>query len=158
MSNYHHSEFLGFATSAPPNIVPDWLFEALFFPPIKTRDGIPVEAPYRLRKIEAQLMKEGFDVLTADPDHHGPYIEEAKVLAVHTMSRLKNRDRFRVEAMNDLHRKLPVKCLKHGFYWVKIIMRSYLRGKWYRPLLSPLYKLIIWLIERSPRQYSTERL
>ena len=89
MSNYHHSEFLGFATSAPPNIVPDWLFEALFFPPIKTRDGIPVEAPYRLRKIEAQLMKEGFDVLTADPDHHGPYIEEAKVLAVHTMSRLR---------------------------------------------------------------------
>jgi radical SAM superfamily enzyme YgiQ (UPF0313 family) len=85
MSNYHHSEFLGFAASAPPNIVPDWFFEALFFPPIKVRDGVPQEAPYGLRKIEAQLMKEGFNVLTVDPDHLSPYIEEAKVLGVHTM-------------------------------------------------------------------------
>jgi len=146
MSNYHHSEFLGFAASAPPNIVPDWFFEALFFPPIKMRDGVPVEAPYRLRKIEAQLMKEGFDFPTADPQSLHRRSESA---GSSYNEQTQDRDRFRVEAMNELHRKLPVKCLKHGLYWVKIIMRSYLRGKWYRPLLSPLYKLIIWLIERK---------
>jgi radical SAM superfamily enzyme YgiQ (UPF0313 family) len=85
MSNYHQREFLGFAASAPPNVVPDWFFETLFFPPIKTRDDVPVEAPYGLRKIEAQLMKEGFHVLTLGPDHLRPYIEEAKVLGIHIM-------------------------------------------------------------------------
>ncbi|MBS7643789.1 B12-binding domain-containing radical SAM protein [Candidatus Bathyarchaeota archaeon] len=85
MSNYHGNEFIGFGSTAPPNIVPDLLFKALFFPPIKTRDGIPVEVPYGLRKIEAQLMEEGLDVLTVDPDHLNRYIGEAKVLGVHVM-------------------------------------------------------------------------
>jgi hypothetical protein len=85
MSNYHCNEFLGFGSTAPPNVVPEWLFRKLFFPPIKTRGGIPVEAPYGLRKIEAQLMDEGLDVLTVDPDHLGLYIKEAKVLGIHVM-------------------------------------------------------------------------
>ena len=85
MSDYHHNVFLGFGTCAPPNVIPDWLYKFLFFPPIKTRDGIPVAAPYGLRKIEAQLLKEGFDVLTVDPDHLGKYIDEAKVLGINVM-------------------------------------------------------------------------
>jgi len=66
MSNYRNDEFLGFGTTAPPNVVPDWFFQLLFFPPIKTLNGIPIQAPYGLRKIEAQLLNEGFEVLTAD--------------------------------------------------------------------------------------------
>jgi hypothetical protein len=85
MSNYHHNEFAGFGSTAPPAIVPEWFFKSLFFPPIKMNDGIPIEAPYGLRKIEAQLMNEGFDVLTVDPDHLNRYLHKAKVLGVHVM-------------------------------------------------------------------------
>ena len=85
MSDYHRSEFVGFGTCAPPNFVPEWFYRALFFPKIKTKNGIPVAAPYGLRKIEAQLIKEGFDVLTVDPDHLDKYIDNAKVLGIHVM-------------------------------------------------------------------------
>lgn len=85
MSNYHGKEFLGFATSAPPKILPTWLYKFMFFPPIKNKNGIPIEAPYALRKIEAKLLDEGFNVLTVDPDHLKKYIKNAKVLCVHVM-------------------------------------------------------------------------
>ena len=85
MSDYHRNEFIGFGTCAPPNFVPEWFYQTLFFPKIKTKNGIPVAAPYGLRKIEAQLIKEGFDVLTVDPDHLGKYLDEAKVLGIHVM-------------------------------------------------------------------------
>ncbi len=85
MSNYHRNEFLGFAASAPPKFIPEQLFKIMFFPPIKSRKGIPYEAPYALRKIEAQLMSEGFNVLVVDPDHLGQYLDSAKALAVTAM-------------------------------------------------------------------------
>ncbi|MBC7131409.1 B12-binding domain-containing radical SAM protein, partial [Candidatus Bathyarchaeota archaeon] len=85
MSDYHHNEFVGFGTCAPPNVIPDWLYSWLFFPPIKTKDGMPVAAPYGLRKIEAQLLMEGFDVVTVDPDHLAKYLDDAKVLGIHVM-------------------------------------------------------------------------
>jgi radical SAM superfamily enzyme YgiQ (UPF0313 family) len=85
MSDYHKNEFLGFGTCAPPNVIPDWLYRLLFFPPIKTDKGMPVAAPYGLRKIEAQLLSEDFDVLTVDPDHLKKYIDDATVLGVHVM-------------------------------------------------------------------------
>lgn len=85
MSDYHKNEFVGFGTCAPPNVVPEWFFKALFFPPIKTRNGIPYAAPYGLRKAEAQLINEGFEVLTVDPDHLNRYIEDAKVLGIYVM-------------------------------------------------------------------------
>jgi len=44
-----------------------------------------VEAPYGLRKVEAQLIIEGFKVLTVDPDRLGLYIDTAHVLGVYTM-------------------------------------------------------------------------
>jgi len=85
MSNYHSNEFIGFGTTAPSNVFPNWLYQRLFFPPIKTKRGIPIQAPYGLRKIEAQLLNEGFNVLTVDPDHLKRYIDNAKVLGIHTM-------------------------------------------------------------------------
>lgn len=85
MSDYRHNEFLGFGTCAPPNFVPDFLYRWLFFPPIKTKKGLPEAAPYGLRKIEAQLLKEGFNVLTVAPNHLGKYVGQAKVLGVHVM-------------------------------------------------------------------------
>jgi radical SAM superfamily enzyme YgiQ (UPF0313 family) len=85
MSNYHNNEFLGFGTCAPPNFVPEWLYTYLFFPHIKTKKGVPVAAPYGLRKTEAQLQKEGFNVTTVSPKHLKLFISEAKVLGIHVM-------------------------------------------------------------------------
>jgi radical SAM superfamily enzyme YgiQ (UPF0313 family) len=84
MSTYHQNEFLGFGTCAPPNFIPEWLFSYLFFPPVKTSNGHPWMAPYGLRKTEAQLIKEGFNVSTVSPNHIGD-LEDAKVLGIHAM-------------------------------------------------------------------------
>ncbi|MGZ4851297.1 MAG: B12-binding domain-containing radical SAM protein [Candidatus Bathyarchaeia archaeon] len=85
MSNYHNNEFLGFGTCAPPNFIPEWLYSYLFFPPVKTNNGHPSQAPYGLRKTEAQLLKEGFLVETVSPKYLGNFLENAKVLGVHAM-------------------------------------------------------------------------
>ncbi len=83
MSNHHRKEFLGFGTSAPPNWLPEWLFRFLFFPKIKTIDGLPVEAPYGIRKIEAKLIDEGFDVKTVYPDYIDKF--DPKVIGISVM-------------------------------------------------------------------------
>jgi radical SAM superfamily enzyme YgiQ (UPF0313 family) len=85
MSTYHSNEFLGFGTTAPENFFPDSIYQWLIFPPMKTKNGVPQQAPYGLRKIEAQLLNEGLNVLTVDPDHLKNYINQAKVLGVHVM-------------------------------------------------------------------------
>jgi radical SAM superfamily enzyme YgiQ (UPF0313 family) len=85
MSDYHHSEFLGFGACAPSNFIPDLLYEQLFFPAIKTIEGKPFAAPYGLRKIESQLVKEGLKVSIVAPDHLGPSLKRAKVLGIHVM-------------------------------------------------------------------------
>jgi radical SAM superfamily enzyme YgiQ (UPF0313 family) len=85
MSNYHNNEFLGFGTCAPPNFIPEWIYSYLFFPPLKTKGGHPNQAPYGLRKTEAQLLKEGFNVETVSPKFLGKYLKNAKVLGIHTM-------------------------------------------------------------------------
>jgi radical SAM superfamily enzyme YgiQ (UPF0313 family) len=85
MSNYHNNEFLGFGTCAPPNFVPEWLYSYLFFPPLQTSSGRPWTAPYGLRKIEAQLLKEGFNVDTVSPNHMGNSLKDAKVLGIYAM-------------------------------------------------------------------------
>jgi len=85
MSNYHNNEFLGFGTCAPPNLIPDWFYSFLFFPPLRSEHGIPAEAPYGLRKIEAQLLKEGFNVATVNPDKLGEFVADARIIGIHTM-------------------------------------------------------------------------
>ena len=85
MSNYHNNEFVGFGACAPPNFIPEWFYSFLFFPPIKTINGVPSAAPYGLRKVEAQLLKEGFHVVTVDPEHIGEYIGEAKIIGIYAM-------------------------------------------------------------------------
>jgi radical SAM superfamily enzyme YgiQ (UPF0313 family) len=85
MSNYHHNEFLGFGTCAPPNFIPEWLYSYLFFPPLETSSGRPWTAPYGLRKTEAQLLKEGFKVDTVSPNALGKRLAATKVLGIYTM-------------------------------------------------------------------------
>ena len=85
MSNYHQNEFLGFGTCAPPNFIPEWLYSYLFFPPIRTKKGYPWQAPYGLRKTEAQLLNEGFNVKTVSPMSLKWHLKGVKVLGIHTM-------------------------------------------------------------------------
>ena len=85
MSDYHGNEFIGFGTCAPPNFIPEWIYSYLFFPPIKTRKGVPFAAPYGLRKIEAQLLREGFSVETVSPEHVKEYIGSVKTIGIYTM-------------------------------------------------------------------------
>lgn len=85
MSSYHDNEFIGFGTCAPHNIIPDAIFSYLFFPPLKTNKGYPYTAPYGLRKIEAQLKKENFDVNTIDPRYLQKYIDDVKVIGIYVM-------------------------------------------------------------------------
>lgn len=85
MSDYHKNEFLGFGTCAPPNFIPDWLFSYLFFPALENRRGQPWMAPYGLRKTEAQLLKDGFQVETVSPDHLKNSLNSAKALGIHVM-------------------------------------------------------------------------
>lgn len=42
-----------------------------------------MEAPYGLRKVEAELINEKFDVLTVDPDYLDNYISGAGALGIH---------------------------------------------------------------------------
>jgi len=85
MSNYHNNEFLGFGTCAPPNFIPEWLYSYMFFPSLKSKSGHLTAAPYGLRKTEAQLLKEGFNVETVSPNHLSKYLKDAKVLGIHAM-------------------------------------------------------------------------
>ena len=85
MSNYRHNEFLGFGACAPPNFIPDEMYKWLFFPTVKQVDDAPASAPYGLRKIEAQLLNEGFNVQTVLPNHLKNHVADAKVLGIHVM-------------------------------------------------------------------------
>ncbi|MCW4024806.1 MAG: B12-binding domain-containing radical SAM protein [Candidatus Bathyarchaeota archaeon] len=85
MSNYHNNEFLGFGTCAPPNFIPEWLFSYLFFPPMKSQKGSPETAPYGLRKMEAQLRKDGFNVTIVSPNHLKEHLKETKVIGIQVM-------------------------------------------------------------------------
>ena len=56
-----------------------------FLPKIKIKTRLPSSGPYGLRKLEAQLLKDGFNVETASPNHLGAFLKDAKILGIHTM-------------------------------------------------------------------------
>ncbi len=85
MSDHHGSEFLGFGTCIPAYPLPMSVYQRLFFPPMKNEFGVPKAAPYGLRKVEAILLKNGFNVTVVDPDHLEWYLQNADVLAISVM-------------------------------------------------------------------------
>jgi len=81
------------------------------------------------------------------------------------LGRLKDKDWFTMEQMNDLQMELLIKCLRHDIYWAKEIMKSYFKGKWYSRILSFLYWLFVKIVERKaknvyniPIQLKTHRI
>ena len=88
MSNHHGKEFLGFGTCSPPTVVPAWFIKSFFYPKVESKNGIVKQAPYGLRKIEAKLIEEGFDVVTVHPYDIDKYLGEAKAVGVSVMDPL----------------------------------------------------------------------
>jgi len=43
--------------------------------------------------------------------------------------------------MNELHRELLIKCLKHDFYWIDNLIDLAFAGKWSAKLIRPFYRL-----------------
>ncbi|MHA2204124.1 MAG: B12-binding domain-containing radical SAM protein [Candidatus Hodarchaeales archaeon] len=72
MSDYHGSIFFGFSSCLPDNLLPDFIHEKTFIPTLRAHpDGSAKVAPIGIRKVEAALLKNGFDgeVVVAHPDH-----------------------------------------------------------------------------------------
>ena len=63
------------------------------------------------------------------------------------MGKLKDKEWFKKEEMNELHRELLIKCLRHDVRWAKIIANEYFQEKKSHLLLKPLYHLFIKIIE-----------
>ncbi|HZY70926.1 MAG TPA: radical SAM protein [Thermoplasmata archaeon] len=84
MSNHHGKEFLGFGTTTPAYVLPEAVYQRLFFPLMPTDDaGFPRQAPYGMRKVEASLIDAGIDARIVHPSHLDKYMPgEAKVLMV----------------------------------------------------------------------------
>jgi len=84
MSTHHNSEFLGFGTCIPPFVLPTSIYQRLFFPPVKAKQGVATIAPYALRKVEAKLIDLGFDTAVAHPAHLKRF-DDAKIIGISTM-------------------------------------------------------------------------
>ncbi|EQD51534.1 Radical SAM domain protein, partial [mine drainage metagenome] len=84
MSNHHGKEFLGFGTTTPAYILPERVYQRMFFPAMPVDEhGYPRQAPYGMRKIEASLLDAGFDARIVHPGHLDKYLPgEAKVLLI----------------------------------------------------------------------------
>jgi len=83
MSNHHRKEFLGFIATAPPIMMPEFLWRYICCPKPKVDDmGRPLEAPYGLRKIEAALQDAGINASIIDPDYLYKYVDSVKVLMI----------------------------------------------------------------------------
>ena len=73
MSSYHGGVMLGFAAIMPRAMLPDWIFQKFFCPPVPAlEDGSAAIAPCGMRKVEAALLEAGFareEVMVAHPYH-----------------------------------------------------------------------------------------
>lgn len=83
MSHHHEKEFLGFGTTGAPVIFPEIAWLALFAPRMRCDSmGIPWQAPYGMRKIEARLKQLGFDADIIVPEKLDQALRDAKVLLI----------------------------------------------------------------------------
>ena len=70
------------------------------------------------------------------------------------MGRLKDKDWFTDQQMNELHRELLIKCLQHDLKWVRELIRITFCGKIYNVILRFLYDLFVKIIEYKARKPS----
>jgi len=68
MSEYGGGIFVGFAACAP-RLLDEWLYKKILCPPVPEENGVAKRAPCGVRKMEAALIEQGFDVKVAHPEH-----------------------------------------------------------------------------------------
>ena len=93
MSDFGNTQFFAFAGGFPKGPIPSWLLTKRLYPQVESKcDGTAKYAPYGLRKVEAVLLKNGFDesdVAVVHPYNLGAFVGfDTKVVAVSTMDPL----------------------------------------------------------------------
>jgi hypothetical protein len=68
------------------------------------------------------------------------------------MGKLKDDDWFKETEMNQMHRELLIKCLKHDFYWIDNLIDLAFAGKWYAKFMRPFYRLFVEVIKYKARK------
>lgn len=88
MSEYGGSMFLGFAACVP-KLLPEVLYRWLTAPPVPHKNGVALRAPYGLRKVEAVLIENSFNVVVAHPEHiHKVVRKDTKVVGISSFNPL----------------------------------------------------------------------
>ncbi|HYK93662.1 MAG TPA: radical SAM protein, partial [Thermoplasmata archaeon] len=84
MSNHHGKEFLGFGTTTPAYVLPEGVYQRMFFPTMPVdENGFPRQAPYGMRKIEASLLDAGVDARIVHPSYLDRYMPgQAKLMLI----------------------------------------------------------------------------
>ena len=63
------------------------------------------------------------------------------------MGKLKSEDWLKETEMNELHKELLVKCLRHDLYWIDQLIHLGFAGRWYGKILSSLHKVFVQIVE-----------
>lgn len=85
MNNFHLKRDIATPFYGNGDLFPRWLFNILIRNP-KHNDGIPIYAPYPLRKVEAKCLDLGYNVKIISPNYLSRYLDNAKVLGIHTVN------------------------------------------------------------------------
>ena len=87
MNDFHLKGHFAIPFYGSGEMFPKWLFNILVGDP-KHAKGEARYAPYPLRKIEASLLENGFDVKTICPNFLHNFLDDAKILGIHTVDPL----------------------------------------------------------------------
>lgn len=83
MSNHRGKEFLGFGTTGPLILFPEFVWLWMFAPKMRCDSkGRPWQAPYGMRKLEAKLKENGYDAEIVVPERLGKALEDAKIMMI----------------------------------------------------------------------------
>ena len=93
MTNYRGNFLYGFIACGPYEVLPEWVFDKVFCPPVETdtRTGEAKVAQVGLRRVESALLKEydRNDVFVANPDYLEKCVgPDTKVLGINVMDPL----------------------------------------------------------------------
>ncbi|MFH1328482.1 MAG: radical SAM protein [Candidatus Bathyarchaeota archaeon] len=92
MSDHYKKIFVGFGACISDPPFPRWFVKLLFYPPVSHHKGRVDYAPYAIRKIEANLLENGFsedDLIMVHPNHLNKVVgPETKIVGITVMDPL----------------------------------------------------------------------
>jgi len=88
INNFHLKTNLTTAFYGSADIFPNWIYKVLAGKPKKNKNDEIIFAPYPMRKIEAKLIDDGFNVSTIGPSDISKHLMQTKILGIHTVDPL----------------------------------------------------------------------